>query len=545
MVREADGPEAKIEAMVAAAEATIGMSDENNTVQTPIHIWYDDKFGNPDPGKYAWDWCDGAVTYWAWHSGNEEAVVFGGAFAYTVTHAQAFKDRGQWHVDVEGIQRGDIVFFDWDYSNNISSIDHIELVTGVDPDGTVYTIGGNYQNKVGRWERHADTIVGYGRPNYGGVELPDGGDDGDTEEPPLPSVVKLRDAQNHAPGATRVIQDALNKEFGGVVVDGDYGPQTKAAYERWQQSLGWPGDGEPGEHSLWSLAKKYDFQTDITGTPAGPQGADSPPPEEQPQPDPEPEPEPQKSIVYEAVYYGAPVNASVKVVQDALNQEFGGVVVDGDYGDQTREAYSKWQRKLGYSGSVSQPGSGADGNPGPTSMSRLAAKYGFLVTHGTAPSPTTPAPADDGEPAHNYTRVVYGGKTVNARTRTMLQNAVKLLTAYDWTPRLTQGSYNVGVGASAGTHDGGGVVDINVSTMSVNGMYLCAQALRKAGFAAWVRTPSDGFAYHIHAVAIGDREMSSAAKSQIQQWREDTNGLANHGPDPYADPYPAWTNKYR
>jgi hypothetical protein len=39
--------------------------------------------------------------------------------------------------------------------------------------------------------------------------------------------------------------------------------------------------------------------------------------------------------------------------------------------------------------------------------------------------------------------------------------------------------------------------------------------------------------------------MSSAAKSQIQQWREDTNGLANHAKDPYADPYPSWTAKYR
>jgi peptidoglycan hydrolase-like protein with peptidoglycan-binding domain len=536
VVREANGPEAQIEKMVAAAEATLGWSDENNTVQTPIHTWYNDKFGNPDTGKYAWDWCDGAVTYWAWHSGNEEAVVFGGAFAYTVDHANAFKRKGQWHTDVEGIRRGDIVFFDWDGSNNISAIDHIELVTGVRPDGTVDTIGGNYQNKVGRWERHADTIVGYGRPNYGvGSTTPP---PVDPPEEPLPTVVKLADAQAHKAGATKVIQAALNKFAGPVVVDGDYGPQTKAAYTKWQQSLGWPGDGEPGEHSLWSLGKKYSFATDITGTPAGPQGHDV-----EPDPTPPPPPPVTKKVTVEAVFYGAPANASVRVVQDALNKEFGGVVVDGVFGDQTREAYSKWQKKLGYSGSVSQPGSGADGNPGLTSLQRLAAKYGFELVRGTAPTPSTPP--DDGEPAHVYTRVTYGGKTVNARTRTMLQNAQKLLTEYDWTPRLTQGSYNVGVGASAGTHDGGGVVDINVSSMSVNGMHICAQALRKAGFAAWVRTPADGFAYHIHAVAIGDREMSSAAKSQIQQWREDTNGLANHGPDPYADPYPAWTNKYR
>lgn len=158
--------------------------------------------------------------------------------------------------------------------------------------------------------------------------------------------------------------------------------------------------------------------------------------------------------------------------------------------------------------------------------------------------PVTPAPVDD-EPEHDYKRVTYGGKTVNTRTKIMLERARKLLTAYEWTPVLTQGSYNKGVSASAGTHDGGGVVDIRTSTMTKNGADQCVQALRKAGFAAWRRGDGDGMAPHIHAVAIGDREMSPAAKSQIAQWRADTNGLANHGPDPAPDPYPAWTQKYR
>src|SRR5690606_9022960 len=114
-----------------------------------------------------------------WKSGNEAAVVFGGAYAYTVAHAEKFRSKGQWHTDVAGIRRGDIVFFDWNGSNNISAIDHVGLVTGVRPDGTVDTIEGNYQNKCGRWQRHADTIVGYGRPAYGGVTTPPADDDAD------------------------------------------------------------------------------------------------------------------------------------------------------------------------------------------------------------------------------------------------------------------------------------------------------------------------------------------------------------------------------
>jgi hypothetical protein len=104
---------------------------------------------------------------------------------------------------------------------------------------------------------------------------------------------------------------------------------------------------------------------------------------------------------------------------------------------------------------------------------------------------------------------------------------------------LSQGSYNSGVSASAGTHDGGGVVDIASSNSA-----LC-QALRKVGFAAWIRTPSQGFAYHIHACAIGDREMASGAKNQVQSYFDGRNGLAGNGSDTNPPrPWPAWANKY-
>lgn len=153
------------------------------------------------------------------------------------------------------------------------------------------------------------------------------------------------------------------------------------------------------------------------------------------------------------------------------------------------------------------------------------------------------------EPVHNYTRVTYTGKTINVRTRTMIERADALLTAYDWSPYLTQGSYNPGgVGASAGTHDGGGVIDIRTTTMTTNGANLCVQALRKAGFAAWYRTPAEGFSYHIHAVAIGDWEMSPSAADQVVDYFAGRNGLANNGPDSAPSwvgrPYPVWCVKY-
>lgn len=433
---------------IAEAIKTLGMSDENNTVQTPIHKWYNAKFGNPDPSKYAWDWCDGAVTYWAWQSGNQAAVVFGGSYAYTVDHANAFKSRGQWHTDVAGIQAGDVVFFDWDGSNSISAIDHVGIVEYVNG-AEVHTIEGNIENAVQRKVRTAATIVGYGRPAFAAdpsTPPPP------TTPPPVPAVqVKLADAQAHKAAATKVIQGALNRKFGGVVVDGVYGPQTKAAYTRWQQFLGWPGDGEPGTHSLWALGKAYGFTTDITGTPAGP-GTPTPPPVVTPPP-------------------------------------------------------------------VATP----------------------PVTPPVTEDPDVSAYLTVPEPAHNYSRVTYGGKTVNVRTREMLKLAAKWAGV---TITLTQGSYNTGVAASAGTHDGGGVVDINVNSWSSSTRAAVQLALRKAGFAAWLRTPDDGFAYHIHACAIGDREMASLAKSQVQSYFNGRNGLANNNSDSSEHRWPNWADKY-
>lgn len=518
-----------IDKMVAEAEKTLGLGEPNY-----IQTWYNDKFGNPD-GSRNWPWCNGAVTYWAHKSGNAKAVCFSdnGHFAYTVAHADAFKARGQWNVDVAGIRRGDIVFFDWDGSNNISAIDHVGLV--VDVKGSeVHTIEGNIENACRRKVRNASTIAGYGRPNY---STTGGGT-------PVPTTVKLADAIAKTAGATRVIQDALNREFGGVVVDGDYGPKTTAAYTRWQKSLGWPGDGVPGAHSLWALAKKYGFSTDITGTPAGPGTPPTTPPEV-----------PTVPVIKLGDAGPRGTVAANKVVQTALNKwkPALALLVDGIFGAKTSAAYKQWQESL-YG-----PGPDSDGVPGFSSLSTLGARaaYRFQVEKGVTPPVVVPpvvVPPVGGsdnvadyltrpEPAMDMGRTTYGGRTVNRRTAALL----KLAAGYAGVSiNLTQGSYNAGgVAASAGTHDGGGVVDISVNSWSAATRTKVVVALRKAGFAAWLRTPAQGFSYHIHACAIGDREMSSGAKNQVRAYFNGRNGLANNGADDAERRWPNWADRYK
>ena len=62
-------------------------------------------------------------------------MTFGGDYAKTTYHAAKFREQGRWHVDIAGIQRGDIVFFDWGGSDKKRLIDHVGIVTGVGAGG--------------------------------------------------------------------------------------------------------------------------------------------------------------------------------------------------------------------------------------------------------------------------------------------------------------------------------------------------------------------------------------------------------------------------
>ena len=136
-----------------------------------------------------------------------------------------------------------------------------------------------------------------------------------------------------------------------------------------------------------------------------------------------------------------------------------------------------------------------------------------------------------------YERVGVGAVTLNRRSVCMLKEAQRI---GDFTLRLTQGSYNAGgVAASAGTHDGGGTLDASVRGLSATQITHRVRSLRKAGWAAWHRLLLPGtWPPHIHAVAIGDKELAPLARSQVGAYKDGRNGLASNGTDngPRVDP---------
>jgi hypothetical protein len=133
-----------------------------------------------------------------------------------------------------------------------------------------------------------------------------------------------------------------------------------------------------------------------------------------------------------------------------------------------------------------------------------------------------------------------GGRLTDARTANMLAEAQRIA-GFDFL--YAQGSYNgTAVSASAGTHAGGGVVDIRTIPMGSRARKITAlKALRQVGFAAWIRPyVPDLWGEHIHAVSIqpGGRfdqgVLAAGAHQQVKSYYDGRDGLRGNRPDPHA-----------
>lgn len=126
-------------------------------------------------------------------------------------------------------------------------------------------------------------------------------------------------------------------------------------------------------------------------------------------------------------------------------------------------------------------------------------------------------------------RITFRGRTMDRKTAAALAVAEQRL-GYDLT--VAQGAYNPGgVGASGGTHDKGGVVDLSAWDRKRK-----VKVLRDLGFAAWYRPAIAGlWGPHIHAVMIGHQDLAPAAVNQVAAYKAGLDGLkgGRRDPNPY------------
>ncbi len=146
-----------------------------------------------------------------------------------------------------------------------------------------------------------------------------------------------------------------------------------------------------------------------------------------------------------------------------------------------------------------------------------------------------------------YAKLWWRGVQVDERTKSALIWAEKRYLKRGkgrkpWV--LTQGSYNPGgVNASAGTHDGGGVVDISIAGMNPKQIKASVKWQRKAGFGSYFRDwPGNR---HIHALLLGHRTFSAGAKQQQTSYLNGRDALAGNLLDSTwrPKPIPRWSHR--
>ncbi|GAT71010.1 CHAP domain containing protein [Planomonospora sphaerica] len=149
----------KVQQLIATALSKVGEGEAADGTSF-YGKWYDTY--TKQKGFAAAPWCD---MFLAWVAVQHDAQDAMGIYAYTPWHAQWFDKQGRFDRTP---RVGDLVFFDWGGSKSISAIDHVGLVTGVNPDGSVTTVEGNISDKVVTRTRTMGDIVGFGHPDYAG-----------------------------------------------------------------------------------------------------------------------------------------------------------------------------------------------------------------------------------------------------------------------------------------------------------------------------------------------------------------------------------------
>lgn len=302
---------ATLESVLNRAASQVGGYFPGNS---PYGVWYDSAF-NENKGTYDnAQFCAMGLSWVFYHEGANDIFPM---HAYTPSGVAAFKARGQWHPGTAGIQPGDILFFDFPGAPN--RVSHVGIATsswksGVDTIefNTSGTAGGDQRNgrTVARKRRTA-SIVGYGRPNYGGS----------AGTPPGRTGVNVTSRPN-----------ADIQRLVGAEPDGIYGPDTTAKVAAWQGANGLVADGDWGPLS------------DAKGFPAAPSLPSKGP------------------IILAAMYKGTKTGLEDDWQRSLREMGYTSVgTVDGDYGNKTVQATRNFQAARGLN---------PDGAAGPVTVSQ-------------------------------------------------------------------------------------------------------------------------------------------------------------------------------
>lgn len=187
-----------VKALLDRLRSALGTGESPpNSNRNYIVTWYNETVEKIGAGP----WCQMTVTWGFWTAVGR--IVRGRAYTVWAAEDFAIRGEGQWITSIHSAQPGDMVFFDWKGAKEIRFIDHVGTVEKNNGDGTIYTLEGNYGDRMVRMKRDAKYIVGFGRPDWSKVAGSTGGSSAPSTPKPQPK-----------PGKTR------------LTADGKFGPST-------------------------------------------------------------------------------------------------------------------------------------------------------------------------------------------------------------------------------------------------------------------------------------------------------------------------------
>lgn len=155
------------EQVIKLATSQIGIT-EDGSGETKFNKWFMDdsrakamveRDGGSLSDYQGAAWCDMFVSWVGDKLGIGDTMGFD---AYTVTHAEWFKDHGRWG---DQPKPGAVAFFAWN-GGTINDIEHVGFTIKDNGDGTIETVEGNTHSTVAIRTRDKSNVVGYGYPDY-------------------------------------------------------------------------------------------------------------------------------------------------------------------------------------------------------------------------------------------------------------------------------------------------------------------------------------------------------------------------------------------
>lgn len=248
-----DAEKRTAEAYLDVLRSWIGYSESNGKYKHIIDLYNSHKpLARGYAVQYSDEWCDTTVSAAAIKAGMTDLI---GTECGCEEHVKIFKSKGIWNENGKITPKpGDIIVYSWRTAAqpNDAYSDHIGVVESVQ-NGTITAIEGNKNESVGRrvipvgW----GYIRGYASPKYDST-----GSLGSTSEVIQDGNLR-RGSNGSAVKTMQTMLIAAGYSCGGYGADGDFGNETDAALRKFQSANGLVVDGIYGPLSKAKLEEVY------------------------------------------------------------------------------------------------------------------------------------------------------------------------------------------------------------------------------------------------------------------------------------------------